>query len=95
MVLGIFDWVVLIIIFTLNVTHLKNLKISILSGCFYSVLFILVLPFVSQYIEVQRVKNTIGIMDSFEIWYTYIKYPIYWIVGTVQIYVTAFKDCRK
>ena len=42
------------------------------------------MPLISQIIEIQRVKLTIGIMDNFEVLYTFLKFPIYWIIAIVQ-----------
>lgn len=95
MIMGIFDWTVLMILILLNFTYLRRSKLNIISGIVYVLLILIVLPFISQYLEIHRVKNTTGIIDNFEIWYTYSKYPIYWGIGIVQIYVIAFKDYKK
>lgn len=51
-------------------------------------LFGFLLPFISQVIEVQRVKMTIGIIDSFEVLYTYLRYPTYWSLGIIQVVIS-------
>ena len=54
-------------------------------------LFGLVLPLISIIIEVYRVKTTIGIMDNLEVLYTYLRFPMYWAIGVVQVVISGIK----
>ena len=92
---GYFDYAVIAILIILNIAFWKK-KIKHNIGCIVGlVLFGLVLPCISQYIEIQRVKNSIGIMDSFEVLYTYFRFPLYWLIGTFQSLLLSFKDYKS
>ncbi len=38
---------------------------------------------------------TIGIMDSFEVLYTYLRFPTYWIIGIIQTVIIGVKLSLK
>jgi len=58
---------------------------------FITILFGLILPFISQGIAVAKVLRAREIMDNFTLLYTYIKYPIYWFIGVLQFSFSAKK----
>lgn len=59
----------------LNVKFRKVL-ISEKVGCLVGgLLFGFILPLISQFIEIKRVQSTIGIIDNFEVLYTYLVVP--------------------
>lgn len=87
MIIGWFDIVFIVILISLNIKLWRkklNGKRVIFVGL---LLFGLILPVISQIIEIQRVKMSIGIIDGFEVLYTFLKFPFYWIIGTVQLIV--------
>lgn len=91
MILGYFDFLILAILFYLNIRFWKK-QMEFLPGCLGGgLLFGLVLPIISMMVELQRVKMTIGIIDNFEVLYTYLRFPTYWIIGIIQAIVTLIK----
>ncbi len=91
MIIGYFDYIIIGILLLLNIKFWKT-KFEGKTGCWVGgILFGFILPLISLTIEVQRVKITIGITDSFEVLYTYLKFPTYWIIGIVQSIITGIK----
>ncbi|HUH51961.1 MAG TPA: hypothetical protein VLZ11_07665 [Flavobacterium sp.] len=91
MIIGYFDYIVFAILLLLNSIYWRKL-VSIKMGCLVGgLMFGLVLPMISMHLEIQRVARTIGIIDNFEVVYTYFKYPIYWFVGMAQLLVLTIK----
>jgi len=91
MIFGYFDYVIIGILILLNIIYWKkeiNAKIGCIAGV---ILFGFLLPLISQIIEVKRVQWTIGIIDNFEVLYTYLKFPIYWIIGITQGLIISIK----
>ena len=91
MIFGYFDYVIIGILILLNIIYWKkeiNAKIGCIAGV---ILFGFLLPLISQIIEVKRVQWTIGIIDNFEVLYTYLKFPIYWIIGIAQGLIISIK----
>lgn len=92
MLLGYFDCWVLGVLSLLNILFWKK-RISEKFGCFLGVaLFGIVLPLISQGFEIKRVQTTIGIIDNFEVLYTYFRFPVYWAIGIIQAFVLRFKN---
>lgn len=95
MIIGYFDYIVFGILIFLNIKFWKK-EISGKTGCIVGgLLFGFLLPLISLIIEVQRVKMTIGIMDNFEVLYTYLKFPTYWIIGIAQTILIGIKLSLK
>lgn len=91
MIIGYFDYIIIGILIFLNIKFWK-IQIDVKIGCLVGgISFGLILPFISMIIEIQRVNITIGIIDNFEILYTFLRFPTYWIIGIVQAIVTAIK----
>ena len=91
MIIGYFDYIVIGILLFLNIKFWKK-EIDRKTGCIVSgLLFGFLLPLISMIIEVQRVKMTIGIIDNFEVFYTYLRFPTYWIIGIIQAFVSGIK----
>ena len=95
MIIGYFDYLVIGILIFLNIKFWKK-EISGKTGCLVGgILFGFLIPLISLIIEVQRVKMTIGIMDSFEVLYTYLRFPTYWIIGIIQTVIIGVKLSLK
>ena len=91
MILGYFDYAVIGILIFLNIIFWKKEftgKIGCLIG---GLLFGFLIPAISMFIEIDRVEKTIGIIDSFEVLYTYLRFPTYWTIGIVQLIVIGIK----
>lgn len=91
MIIGYFDYIVIGILIIINIKFWKK-EINRKIGCIVGLIFGIVLPIISQGIEIQRVKMTIGIMDNYEILYTFFKFPIYWIIVMVQLNISCKSD---
>lgn len=95
MIIGYFDYTFIGFLILLNIFLWKkkiNGKIGFLVGILS---FGLILPFVSQIIEIQHVEKTIGIIDNFEVLYTYLKFPFYWILGFAQLIIAGIRYGNK
>ena len=88
MLIGYFDYLVLGILIFLNIKFWKN-NIEQKVGCILGgLMFGFFLPFVSMIIELQIVGEW---MDSFEVVYTFLRFPTYWIIGIIQIIIIGVK----
>jgi hypothetical protein len=98
MIIGYFDYIVFGILIFLNIIFWKR-KTGEGKGCIIAIvggiLFGLLLPTISSFIEVQRVKAIVGNPDSTELLYTYFIYPIYWGIGIIQTIIIGIKLSLK
>ncbi len=56
------------------------------------ILFGFVLPFISMIIELQIVGEW---MDSFEVVYTFLRFPTYWVIGIIQMIIIGIRLSRN
>ncbi|MFO8147437.1 MAG: hypothetical protein R6U03_08620, partial [Gillisia sp.] len=81
---GYFDYLIIALLIFLNIkywrTKIKWLRFIFLGG----LLFGLLLPAISMIIELEIVESQGGWIDNFEIWYTFMRFPTYWIIGFFQ-----------
>lgn len=89
-----FDLVVILVLIVLNLVFFKT-KNSKAFGWILAALFLIPLPYLSQRLEVARVYRTEEVVDSFNLWYTYFKYPIYWVIGILQLIIFWVKPRNK
>jgi uncharacterized protein YqhQ len=89
MVVGNFDIITIVTLLLVNFIFWKKRNKSVHRniGCLLGILiFGLLLPAISQKLEIDRVVSSHGkVLDNFELLYTFMKFPIYWIVGIIQI----------
>ena len=92
MLIGYFDYLIIAILIFLNIRFWKtNLEKKV--GCLLVLfLFGFVLPFISMIIELQIVGEW---MDSFEVVYTFLRFPTYWIIGIIQMIIIGIRLSRK
>jgi hypothetical protein len=84
---GYFDCIVIAILIFLNIYFWKK-SLSTTAGCVIpGVLFGFLLPVISMIIEINRINA----LDAFELLYTYLRFPTYWIIGIIQIIVIVIK----
>jgi hypothetical protein len=55
-----------------------------------AILFIIVIPFLSNAIEIHNVNRTFGMVDGFNLLYTLFKIPLWWLIGLVNIFTLRF-----
>ena len=88
MLIGYFDYVVIGILIFVNIKYWKT-NIEKKVGCILGgLMFGFLLPFISMIIELQIVGEW---MDSFEVVYTILRFPTYWIIGIIQIIIIGIK----
>lgn len=88
MILGYFDYLIIGILILLNIKFWRK-EVDRKAGCVVGgLLFGFLLPFISMIIELQIVGEW---MDSFTVAYTFLKFPIYWIIGIIQLIITGIK----
>jgi hypothetical protein len=88
MLIGYFDYVVIGVLIFVNIKYWKT-NIEKKVGCILGgLMFGFLLPFISMIIELQIVGEW---MDSFEVAYTFLRFPTYWIIGFIQIIIIGIK----
>ncbi|WP_445731283.1 hypothetical protein [Mariniflexile sp.] len=84
-VFGYFDWFVLAILLVVN--YYKWNSFPPLKGCAFIatllILFVFSLPVVSMFIEIKWQASSGN--DAFNLLNTYFKFPVYWILGIIQM----------
>jgi hypothetical protein len=92
MIVGYFEAIVLVMLVLVNIFFWKkSIKQNV--GCLITgLLFGLILPMISQKIEIERVTSEREIWDNYELLYTFLRFPIYWIVGAIQSAVFTNKN---
>jgi hypothetical protein len=96
--IGYFDIFVFISLIIINIIFLKYKTSDFMYkfGCwlqlFIIVLFALILPILSITVEIEIVNSKYGLVDSFNLLYTYFRFPIYWVVGIIQLIVYRILD---
>ncbi len=95
LLLGYFDYVLLLILIIINGYYWRKLpKInSCFSIIFFLCLFGFILPTISMFVEI-RLNSSPG-DDAFNLLYTYFRFPVYWVIGLIQIIVVHFSNKRK
>ncbi|GAB5555433.1 MAG: hypothetical protein Sapg2KO_50240 [Saprospiraceae bacterium] len=92
MIIGNFDFVAIGILVAINILiWRKEIKSNI--GCLIGgLIFGLILPIISQKLEIDRVTSEREVLDNFTLLYTYYKFPIYWVIGAIQIAIISKKE---
>ncbi len=55
-----------------------------------AILFIIVIPFLSNTIEINNVNRTFEEVDGFNLLYLFLKIPVWWLIGIVNIFTLRF-----
>jgi hypothetical protein len=88
--IGIFDIIVILVLIIFNIRFWKKEW-----GCLIQISgilsYILILPFLSMAVEIERVSCEVGIRDNFEILYTWFRFPLYWILFIIQVIANSFR----
>lgn len=89
---GKIDIIILLILIAINtIVFLKfqGTKLNCIVTIGIVILYGLILPIISQGFEVSRVVAINGIDDSFTLLYTFLRFPIYWFLGVIQLVLIA------
>lgn len=94
LIAGEIDFVIIGIVLIINlIIYRKKLKWHI--GCVLTLLigllFGLILPIISQVVEIGKIMDEREVMDNFTLLYTYSRYPLYWLMGTIQFAILSTK----
>lgn len=91
-VFGYFDWFVLAMLVTANYHKWQNFPQ--LKGCAFIIALLILfgfsLPIISMFIEIKLNSNSGD--EAINLLYTYFKFPIYWVIGIIQILIIYFKQ---
>ena len=95
MIIGYFDFAIIGVLVLINILTWGK-KVNRKMGCLIvGVLFGLILPLASQKIEVDRVIDEREIIDNFTLLYTYFKFPMYWLIGMMQMTIMSKNDINE
>lgn len=92
-----YDLTFLFIIIAINIYILKkkqNIKLNRLIKASVLTLFFILIPYLSNTIETKNIYKKFTIVDSFNLWYLLFKYPVWWIIGTLEV-LFLFKFQKK
>jgi hypothetical protein len=91
--IGYFDIFVFILLIIINIIFRKYKSSDWMYkyGCwlqiFIIVLFALILPIFSIAVEIKIVNSKYGLVDGFNVLYTYFRFPVYWVIGIIQLII--------
>jgi hypothetical protein len=88
MIIGTFDIVLIITLLTFNLVFRQWIFKQKIGCLLIIVLLGLVLPLCSMKVELDRVlalRKPGEVHDAFELLYVYLQFPLYWIIGLIQI----------
>ena len=88
----LFSYPDILILVILNVlfyfVYLKNkIKFDLLQKICWFLLFGIAIPKISITIEVNNVYNKNTIVDGFNLWYCFLKIPVWWFVGFLNYFI--------
>ncbi len=88
---GYFDLILVFILIITNYIFWNKFQVfnSCLPTALLFVLFGLVFPLVSMFIEI-KLNSSPG-DDAFNLLYTYFRFPVYWAIGLIQILIIHFR----
>lgn len=90
MVFGYFDIFILFAIILIDLLLCLYRPINKLDWKILTVVFLLLflgIPYVSTKIEQIQVHQTEEMIDGFNLLYIFLKYPIWWTIGTIEIFI--------
>jgi hypothetical protein len=99
MFVGYFDYAVLALVIGINAKYSKRYGSGSL-GCWsllaMGLLYCLVLPVLSMGIELERARRPPGVsVDGFEFLYTWLRFPMYWVLFVLQVSFLAIYSSRQ
>jgi len=90
-----FDLSILILVIVFNLSLiLKKRKITIsnLNIILFVISFLFILPYLSTEFESHLVHSRNEVVDGFNLLYLWLKWPIYWLVGAIElVFLFLFK----
>ena len=92
-----FDLSILLLIISLDLSIIsKKLKITLskLTISLFIISFLLILPYLSTELESHLVHSRNEVIDGFNLLYLWLKWPIYWLVGAIEL-IFLFSSKRR
>ncbi|PKL79734.1 MAG: hypothetical protein CVV25_07005 [Ignavibacteriae bacterium HGW-Ignavibacteriae-4] len=90
-----FDLSILLLIISLDISILskkRKVKLSNLTIMLFAIFFLFILPYLSTELESHLVHSRNEVVDGFNLLYLWLKWPIYWLVGAIElIFLISFK----
>ncbi|PXY01483.1 hypothetical protein DF185_08340 [Marinifilum breve] len=92
MLIGYFDIIILGLLIVFNILFWKK-RINGKIGCLIiGVLFGVAFPYFSMKIELIRAKSEYEMIDGFNLLYTTLRFPMYWLIGILQSILVHLHD---
>lgn len=92
---GFFDYAIIAALFVVNIVFWK-VKLKTAHGCLISILlFGGILPVLSIGFEIDMVTGGKEVVDNFELLYTYFRFPLYWVIGGLNLLLFQLKTQSK
>ena len=91
-----YDLAFLFIITAINIYIFKkkqNINLNRFVKTTVFVLFFILIPYLSNTIEIRNIYKKFTDIDSFNLWYLIFKYPVWWAIGILEIlYLSKLKE---
>lgn len=91
MSIGCFDYTAFIVLIILNIIFWKKDISSCLAYSIIILLFGVIFPVVSSFIDIRIYTSDKKNVDNFELLHNYLKFPLYWGIGLLQLLILRFK----
>ncbi|PTT71407.1 hypothetical protein [Chryseobacterium sp. HMWF035] len=95
MFFGTFDYIILVLIFLVNIVVWKFKIIRKRNWILYLVAFLFfgfVIPLLSVDFEIEKATKDQPIVDNFTLLYNYFRFPVWWFVGILQLLILRKRD---
>ena len=89
--IGYFDCIIFIVLVILNIVFWKKKFTSCLAYGIIILLFGIIFPAISSFIDIKAYISNKEIVDNFELLHNYFKFPLYWGIGLLQLLILRFK----
>ena len=95
MLIGYFDCIIFGLLLLFNVLYWKK-RFNGKIGCLIiGILFGVAIPYVSMKIEIAKVKSEFEMIDGFNLLYTTLRFPMYWLIGILQSILIHIHDKKS
>ncbi|KPE51866.1 hypothetical protein [Chryseobacterium indologenes] len=85
----------LLISFNLILYVLHRKKGFKLNKVITGILLFIIIPLISCKIELANVHNKFEIVDGFNVLYVFLKFPVWWLIGILNLYLINAYQRRK
>jgi len=90
-----FDLIILLLILIINfkiVLKRSKVVLSWITISLFIISFLFIFPYLSTELESHLVHSRNEVVDGFNLFYLWFKWPIYWLVGTLElIFILMYK----